>query len=492
MLYFLLTWLAGPLLRLRIALGGRRPGPRRVLLIQTAKIGDLICTTPVIASLKASWPDCRLTVMVSPVCAPLLAHDPSVDTLWPVPAGDWRGFAGRASGKADQQRRGLPQPDRSTCRTATARTRRPSGSVDARRRLRAKLADQLHRAADRQDDARAVRLVAAQMDSAMRRLRVLVLMHPDFVPPDSTKGYTAQQINEWKTEYDVVSTLRAAGHEVVCVVRRPEAAGVMAHIFRVGEITRALKDVIEGQFPFVWVRGQVSNLSKPPSGHLYFSLKDDDATLNVVWFKGAQPRAEEGERVNPLTGEVETGPVFQLVDGLEVLVAGRMNVYPPRGAYQLVAELVQGQGLGEAVHEEAALGHLGQFVVARQALQLRLIGLAFADVAGQAQVAVMIHADFSDDEAGVAGTDKARTDGEGRGHGGSGMVEGGRHYSLTPAAVGRFDERTAAVQYAGHAEAPCPVPCSRRFRPPDGCRPGTLVLHRSRAEAPRVGRSGFR
>ncbi|HVH81885.1 MAG TPA: hypothetical protein VM782_20975, partial [Stellaceae bacterium] len=48
----------------------------------------------------------------------------------------------------------------------------------------------------------------------MRRLRVLVLMHPDFVPPDTTDGYTARQINEWKTEYDVVSTLRAAGHDV--------------------------------------------------------------------------------------------------------------------------------------------------------------------------------------------------------------------------------------------------------------------------------------
>ena len=48
----------------------------------------------------------------------------------------------------------------------------------------------------------------------MKRLRVLVLVHPDLVPPDSTKGYSAQEINEWKTEYDVVSTLRAAGHEV--------------------------------------------------------------------------------------------------------------------------------------------------------------------------------------------------------------------------------------------------------------------------------------
>jgi len=48
----------------------------------------------------------------------------------------------------------------------------------------------------------------------MRRQRILVLMHPDCVPPDSTDGYTARQINEWKTEFDVVSTLRAAGHDV--------------------------------------------------------------------------------------------------------------------------------------------------------------------------------------------------------------------------------------------------------------------------------------
>ena len=48
----------------------------------------------------------------------------------------------------------------------------------------------------------------------MKHLRILALMHPDFVPPDSTDGYTPKQINEWKTEFDVVSTLRAAGHDV--------------------------------------------------------------------------------------------------------------------------------------------------------------------------------------------------------------------------------------------------------------------------------------
>jgi D-alanine-D-alanine ligase len=48
----------------------------------------------------------------------------------------------------------------------------------------------------------------------MKPLRVLVLMHPDLIPPESSQGFSEQQINVWKTEYDVVSTLRTAGHEV--------------------------------------------------------------------------------------------------------------------------------------------------------------------------------------------------------------------------------------------------------------------------------------
>lgn len=126
--------------------------------------------------------------------------------------------------------------------------------------------------------------------------------------------------------------------------------GISMRIFSVQTLTQAIKDVLEGEFPFVWVRGQISNFSRPPSGHVYFSLKDGEATLSVVWFKGAQHRlspANGDERVNALTGEVESCAVLELADDLEVLVAGRINVYPPRGTYQLVAELVQTQGLGE-------------------------------------------------------------------------------------------------------------------------------------------------
>src|SRR4051794_14392039 len=84
----------------------------------------------------------------------------------------------------------------------------------AGRWFRAEAADQSHGPVDREDHARAVRSVATQMDRAMKALRILVLMDPSLVPPDSTDGYSVQEINEWKTEYDIVSTLRAAGHEV--------------------------------------------------------------------------------------------------------------------------------------------------------------------------------------------------------------------------------------------------------------------------------------
>ena len=119
-------------------------------------------------------------------------------------------------------------------------------------------------------------------------------------------------------------------------------------IFTVGQLTRAVKGQLEGSFPFVWVRGQVSNCTRPSSGHVYFSLKDDEALLNAVWFKGNQ---KETEAFDPLTGEVfEDGPrpslAASLENGKEIICAGRLTVYPPRGAYQLVVEIAQDAGTG--------------------------------------------------------------------------------------------------------------------------------------------------
>ncbi|MBA4357643.1 MAG: exodeoxyribonuclease VII large subunit [Desulfovibrio sp.] len=130
----------------------------------------------------------------------------------------------------------------------------------------------------------------------------------------------------------------------------------MSHILSVTDLTQALKDVLEAEFPFVWVRGQVTNLARPASGHLYFTLSDSGAALPVVWFRNSQGRGKPGggrpggESIDPLTGEVlEPGRdvASELADGQEVLVAGRVTVYAARGAYQLVAELVQPSGVSD-------------------------------------------------------------------------------------------------------------------------------------------------
>ena len=129
-------------------------------------------------------------------------------------------------------------------------------------------------------------------------------------------------------------------------------------ILTVRALTEQLRRSLEGRFPFVWVRGEVSNLSRPGSGHIYFSLKDQDAQLQCVWFRGQQRQAEQGRAFDPLTGEVfdtpRPSPLELLRNGLDLLCAGRVSVYAPRGQYQLLVELVQptGQGLLAQAFEE--------------------------------------------------------------------------------------------------------------------------------------------
>lgn len=141
----------------------------------------------------------------------------------------------------------------------------------------------------------------------------------------------------------------------------------MGGIYSVTELTRAVKNLLEGQFPFVWVQGQVTNLSRPASGHLYFSLRDDDASIACVWFKRSQ---HEEESFDPLTGEVfadgpKPGLAAGLENGQEVICAGRLSVYPPRGNYQVIVEFMQEAGKGRLQLEfellKAELAALGYF-----------------------------------------------------------------------------------------------------------------------------------
>ena len=144
------------------------------------------------------------------------------------------------------------------------------------------------------------------------------------------------------------------------------------HILSVSELTAAIKGNLESAFPFVWVRGQVVNLSLPASGHVYFSLRDESCSLAAVWFKGSQ---KPSESFDPLTGEVyEGGPrpslAQSLENGQEIVCAGRLAVYGARGLYQLVVEIGQPAGLGR-LHEEferlrGKLERLGYFSLERK------------------------------------------------------------------------------------------------------------------------------
>ncbi len=100
-------------------------------------------------------------------------------------------------------------------------------------------------------------------------------------------------------------------------------------VYQVYQLTLVIKDMLEGEFPSVWVEGEVSNLVRATSGHLYFSLKDDRAQLPSVMFRGDS-----------------AGLGFELEDGASVLARGRVSVYPPSGRYQLIVSEMKPLGVG--------------------------------------------------------------------------------------------------------------------------------------------------
>ncbi|MBN1932740.1 MAG: exodeoxyribonuclease VII large subunit [Desulfobacterales bacterium] len=100
-------------------------------------------------------------------------------------------------------------------------------------------------------------------------------------------------------------------------------------IFSVSELTGVIKDLLEEKFPFVWITGEISNFSKPVSGHYYFTLKDETAQLNAVMFRNQNRNLK-----------------FVPNDGMSVTGLGRISVYAPRGSYQIIFEYLEPKGVG--------------------------------------------------------------------------------------------------------------------------------------------------
>jgi len=103
----------------------------------------------------------------------------------------------------------------------------------------------------------------------------------------------------------------------------------MDNVFTVSELTAHIKTLLEGRFGFVWVTGEISNLRRPGSGHVYLTLKDGQSQIRAVMFR-------QGTR----------NAVFDLDDGMSVVCRGRVSVYQPRGEYQLIIDTVEPKGLG--------------------------------------------------------------------------------------------------------------------------------------------------
>lgn len=100
-------------------------------------------------------------------------------------------------------------------------------------------------------------------------------------------------------------------------------------IFTVSELTLAIGGLLEEEFADIWVAGEISGAKRAASGHYYFTLKDAEAQLQCACFRNVARTLR-----------------FKPQDGVAVLARGRVDVYPPRGSYQLLVEALEPRGYG--------------------------------------------------------------------------------------------------------------------------------------------------
>ena len=100
-------------------------------------------------------------------------------------------------------------------------------------------------------------------------------------------------------------------------------------ILSVSQLNTAAKDLLGAAFSDIWVSGEVSDLSRPSSGHLYFSLKDEEATIRAVLWRNSASRLP-----------------FQIEDGQQLVCRGKIDLYVVRGSYQLVVNHAEPKGVG--------------------------------------------------------------------------------------------------------------------------------------------------
>ena len=100
-------------------------------------------------------------------------------------------------------------------------------------------------------------------------------------------------------------------------------------IYKVSEINKIAKNLLEGEFPDIWLEGEISNLTLHSSGHLYFSLKDEEAQINAIMYKWQ-------------AGQLEFVPE----SGMKVIAQGKISVFVKGGRYQIIVYDLKPIGIG--------------------------------------------------------------------------------------------------------------------------------------------------
>ncbi len=100
-------------------------------------------------------------------------------------------------------------------------------------------------------------------------------------------------------------------------------------IYTVTRLNREVRAVLEGRFPAIWVQGEIANLARPGSGHLYFTLKDQTSQVRCAMFKGRNRRLK-----------------FSPEGGTEIIAQAKISLYEGRGEYQLVIDRMELAGMG--------------------------------------------------------------------------------------------------------------------------------------------------
>jgi len=125
------------------------------------------------------------------------------------------------------------------------------------------------------------------------------------------------------------STEKPSDFEMYGGSPEPSQSQTSKIIYSVSELTARIKSVLETGFPVIWICGEISNLRMPPSGHFYFTLKDENAQISAVVFRGQYRQTR-----------------IDLEDGMRIVGLGRLSVYEPRGNYQVILEYLEPAGLG--------------------------------------------------------------------------------------------------------------------------------------------------